>query len=97
MRLKLRHRRVRGHQASATGNNGRTARSNKTSDGFSVTNVLQDGPCTGIESKRVLVKRMNDAGYDWWECASVDEARIFVSNAHKFTRAELVADLDGEV
>src|SRR5262245_4405231 len=32
-----------------------------------------------------------------WECASVDEARIFVNNAHKFTRAELVADLDGEV
>ena len=69
----------------------------RTSDGFSVTNVLQDGPCTGIESKRVLVKRTNDAGSDWWEGASVDEARIFVSDAHKFTRAELSADLDGDV
>ena len=69
----------------------------RTRDGFSVTNVVQDGPDTGIESKCVLVKRIHDAGFDWWECASVDEARIFVSNAHKFTRAELVADLDGEV
>lgn len=66
---------------------------NKTKDGFWVNNIIQDGVCAGDECKRVQVQRTDGCGYDWWKCESIDEARIFVGNAHRFTREELVKDL----
>lgn len=64
-----------------------------TKDGHSVTNIVQVGPCSGIESKRVYVRRADGCGYDFWECETIDEARIFVGNSRRFTREQLVSDL----
>jgi hypothetical protein len=65
-----------------------------TKDGYKVTNIAQHGEMTGHETKCVTIFRPH--GYDWWETNSIDEARIFVDNAKRFSRAELVKQLELE-
>ena len=65
-----------------------------TRDGYTVTHYVQDGPCVGMPSKRLWVRRTDRQGWEWWECDSTREAKEFAADAPNLTRAELVAELN---